>query len=379
MNKAQKDVSNELINFANTFSSFAIIGLFTLAVFYTLHFTADLMIPVCAAILLNLIFSPTVRYLDKLGIKPVFGAAVIVLLLTTTIIGGFYSLSEPVKDWVSRIPDFSQQIDNKVSIIKEPIENVQKASEEVEKITEVENDTNKSQEVVVKKPSLLSRLFGSLRYVAVQLAFILILLYFLLSVGDMFKHKLIKVIPRLKDKMKAERITTQIETSISHYLFTITVINVGLGIAIAAMLYLIEMPNPLLWGIMATLLNFVPYIGSIAGIVIVGTASLITYDSIAQALLAPAVYAALDILEAQLITPAILSQRLTLNPVVVFLAVAFWAWFWGIPGALMAVPLIVIIKIVCDYVEGLHALGEFLSGNQKKSFLRASENWDDPK
>lgn len=373
----QPGTINEITGIADTFSSFAIIGLFVLAVFYTLFLAADFMIPVCAAILLNLIFSPIVRYLDKVGIKSAFGAAIVVLGLMGVIIGGFYSLSDPVTDWVSRIPNISKQIEDKVSLIRKPIENVKKASEEVEKITDVENKGQNSQEVVVKKPSLLSRLFGSLRYVVMQMSFVFILLYFLLSVSDMFKRKLIKVIPKLKNKLKAERVTAQIETSISHYLFTITVINVGLGISITIGLFLIGMPNPLLWGIMATLLNFIPYVGSIAGIIIVGIVSLIAFDDITHALISPAIYAALDILEGQIITPAVLSKRLTLNPVIVFVSVAFWAWFWGIAGALMAVPLIVIIKIICDHVEGLQSLGEFLSGDQKNAFVVASEKWDE--
>ncbi len=366
----------DLLEMAKSASSFAVIGLFILACFYTLYLTADFMIPVAIAIMLNLILSPIPRFLGRHGVRPSISAAIVVISLMGLFIGAFYSLAEPMADWIGRIPEISKNLENKAAVLKKPIEDVQKASEKVEKIADVEDNKNASAEVVVKKPSLLSKLFGSLRYFAVQMALIFVLLYFMLAVGDLFKRKLIKVMPSLPDKLKAERITTEIEVSISRYLFTITLINAGLGAATGLGLYLIDMPNPLLWGIMAALLNFVPYLGAIAGIVIVGIVAMMTFDNVSHALLAPAIYAGLDILEAQIITPAILSQRLTLNPVVVFLTVAFWAWFWGVPGALMAVPLLVILKIICDHIESLQAIGEFLGGDKKHRLAVASQKWD---
>jgi predicted PurR-regulated permease PerM len=119
-----------------------------------------------------------------------------------------------------------------------------------------------------------------------------------------------------------------------------------------------------MWGVMAMLLNFVPYLGAAVGIVVVLIAGLVTFDSLSQALMAPAIYAGFNIIESQIVTPVVLGRRLTLNSVIVFLSVGFWGWIWGVPGALMAVPLLVILKVLCDHISQLSALGEFLSGRR---------------
>lgn len=180
----------------------------------------------------------------------------------------------------------------------------------------------------------------------------------------MFKEKLVRVMPSLEDKKQAIRIARQIERDVSGYLFTITMINAGLGVAIGLGLYVIGMPNALMWGVLAMLLNYVPYLGAACGIVAVAVAALISFDSYSQALIAPAIYVGANILESQFVTPTILGRRLTLNPVIIFISVGFWGWIWGVPGALMAVPLLIAFKVVCDHTERLAAIGEFLSGRR---------------
>ncbi len=125
------------------------------------------------------------------------------------------------------------------------------------------------------------------------------------------------------------------------------------------------MPNPILWGLMAALLNFLPYVGALVGVAVVGLVALVSFDSIGSALLAPALYFACTVVEGQFITPALVGRRLEMNTVAVFLSVAVWGWLWGVPGALMAVPLLVSVRVMCDHFEGLSALGEFLSARQQ--------------
>ena len=156
---------------------------------------------------------------------------------------------------------------------------------------------------------------------------------------------------------------------ISIYLATITLINAVLGTAVGLALFALDFPNPLLWGVMAGLLNYVPYLGAVVGVSIVAVASFISIEPASAAILPPLSYAAINILEGQFITPSIVSRNLTLNPVVVFLSVSFFSWFWGIPGALMAVPILVIIKILSDYIVTLQPIGEFLSGWPPKPAL----------
>ena len=156
---------------------------------------------------------------------------------------------------------------------------------------------------------------------------------FLLASGDFFLRKLIKVLPTLSDKKRALTITNTMQREISRYFLTVTLINAGLGLAVGTALYFIGMPTPYLWGAMAFALNFIPYLGALVGIVLTAAVALVSFDSIGQALLAPAAYLALATLEGNFITPTIMGKRFTLNPVVVFIWLIFWGWLWGVIGA----------------------------------------------
>ena len=177
----------------------------------------------------------------------------------------------------------------------------------------------------------------------------------------MFLSKLIKVIPRLEDKKRAISIARKIESSISRYLLTVTLINAGLGTAVGLAMYFLGMPNPVLWGAMAAIVNFVPYLGATVGIVAMTLAALLSFDSLGWALVFPATYLALAILEGNFITPVVLGHSLTLNPIVIVIALMFWGWMWGIAGAILAVPILAAFKIFCDHIEPLEPVGEFLS------------------
>ena len=186
-----------------------------------------------------------------------------------------------------------------------------------------------------------------------------VLLYFLLASGDLFLRKLINVLPTLSDKKRAVEMAREMEKQVSTYLFTVTLINIGVGVAVGTGVALLGMPNPMLWGALACVLTYVPYLGAAVGIGVLALASVLTFDDLGHALAVPAVYVVVSFLEGNFVTPAVLGRRLILNPVVIFIGLLFWFFLWGIPGALLAVPTIVIFKIVCDHVEGLATIGEF--------------------
>lgn len=186
------------------------------------------------------------------------------------------------------------------------------------------------------------------------------LLYFLLALDDLFLRKLASVLPRMSQRRQVVLIARATERDLSHYVLIRTLTNIGFGTAVGLALWWVGMPNPILWGIMAGILNYVPYLGGVVGYVIVGFAALTTFDSAGQALLAPGSYFLLNVVEGNMITPAILGRELTLNPVMIFVWLIFWSWIWGVPGALLAVPLLTMTKIVADNVETLAPLGAFL-------------------
>jgi predicted PurR-regulated permease PerM len=166
---------------------------------------------------------------------------------------------------------------------------------------------------------------------------------------------------RNSDKRRALHIWRDVEQSVSTYLLTITLINICLGAAVAAGLFAIGLPNALLWGAMAGILNFIPYIGVLVGLSVVAVISIITFDSLSHAMIAPLFYASCNIIESQFVTPSVLGRRLSLNPVVVFISVIFWGWLWGMVGAMMAVPLLIIVYVLCTHFPRLQFVAGFIT------------------
>ncbi len=152
----------------------------------------------------------------------------------------------------------------------------------------------------------------------------------------------------------------QIQKDISLYLLTVTMINAGLGVAVGTAMYGLGMPNPILWGVMAGCFNFIPYLGAIASAIVLTLVASVTFDQLGHILLVPVVFIVLNELEGMIVTPAVVGKRLSLNPVAIFIWLLLWGWLWGIPGTLLAVPLLAVIKIICDNITALAPIGEFL-------------------
>ena len=339
-------------------------GLFLLAIFYTFYFAREVLLPVVLALLLTLILSPAVRLLTKLRLPEPVGAAVIVVALITALGFGVYSLIDPATAWIEKVPETLKQIEDKVRGIKKSVQEVTKAADKVEEITRVEARPPAKTQVVPQKPSLFSRFLIGTQNVLISAAFTIVLLYFLLASGDMFLRKLVHVLPTLADKKRVVEVARAIQTDMARYLFTITCINCGLGIATGIAMYGFGMPNPVLWGAMVAVFNYVPYVGAGTSLTVLTAVAFLTFDQIGEVLRVPAVFFALTVLEGQILAPIFTGKRLTLNPVVIFLSMLFWGWLWGIIGALMAVPILMIFKICCDHIESLAPIGEFLSRNR---------------
>jgi predicted PurR-regulated permease PerM len=336
----------------------AITGLFILAVFYTLYFARPFLLPIVLAVLLDFLLSPVVRFLKRLRVPEPVGAAIVVAVLLGLVGVGGYSLAEPARTWMTKAPASIQTIQSRLKELRRPMEQVSRTADQVEAAT----DIGKSgvREVVVRGPSMSERLFGSTQTFLVGAFEMLVLLYFLLAVGDLFLQKLIKVLPLLKDRKKAVMIARETEASISTYLFTVALVNVGVGFVVALVMFLVGMPNPFLWGALAALAEFVPYLGASAMVVILTLAGLATFPQIGHAVLVPGAYLAVNLVQANFVTPTVLGRRLTLNPVAILVNLVFWWWIWGVAGAFVAVPLLATFKIFCDHIESLAPVGEFL-------------------
>ncbi len=192
------------------------------------------------------------------------------------------------------------------------------------------------------------------------LAVTIVLLFFLLSAGDMFLRRLVEVLPKLSNKKRLVDISQEIARNIAGYLLTITAMNSVVGILIGLAAYLFGLDAPILWGVVAFLLNYLPIFGPLLGCGMLFLVGLVTFDTIWQALLPAATYLIIHIVEGETITPMLLARRFILNPVLVILSIGFWYWMWGVPGAFLAVPILATVKIICDRLRPLAAFGHFL-------------------
>jgi predicted PurR-regulated permease PerM len=337
-------------------------GLFTLAIFYTLYFASALFIPIALALLLNLLLAPIVRGLRKhLHLPGGVGAALVLVLLLATVALSFYGLSGPATRWLAELPVAMREVEHKLETFRKPVEEMQEAAEKVADLADTSAPgTQEPVAVAIQGPSLTQMFLGGAMTLVAGLVIMVALLFFLLASGDTLLRQAVSVAPRLRDKKRVVEIMRDTEDDISYYLLTISIINAGLGCAVGIAMYLLGMPNPILWAVMAAFLNFVPFLGAVAGIGIVGLVAVLTFETPLLILLPPAVYLVLTAIEAQFVTPALLARRLILNPVVVFLALIVWTWIWGVPGALMAVPLLAVFKICCDHIDPLKSVGTLL-------------------
>jgi predicted PurR-regulated permease PerM len=338
--------------------SLALTGLLVLAVLYTLYFARAFLFPIVLAVLLDFLLSPIIRALKRARIPEPVGAA-LVLVVGLGLLGGvIYSLADPARAWISRAPASIHRIETQLRSIRGPVEQVSRTAERVEAATH--GGEAGPPEVVLRGPRLSERLFGTTQSLLIGGLETIVLLYFLLAVGDLFLQKLIKVLPQLQDKKKAVAIARDTEALISTYLFTAALVNIGIGIVVALVMTLLGMPNPMLWGALAALAEFIPYIGATALLATLTLAGLATFPETGHALLVPASYLAVNIVQSNFVSPVILGRRLTLNPVAILVGLVFWWWLWGVGGAFIAVPLLVTFKIFCDHIESLSPIGEFL-------------------
>ncbi len=338
--------------------SIALTGLFVLAVFYTLYFMRSILLPIVLALLLSYLVRPIVRGLARLKIPLPVGAAFVLMGLLAVVGYGMSALATPAVGWLQKAPAGLAELQYKLLPVKKSVAQVTQASGEIEKLATADAETKT---VEVKRHPITEMLFIRTPEFIVSAVLLSILLYFLLVYDQVFIAKLVKLLPTLSDKKTAVGIAHDIEAQISRYLFTITAINACLGLAVGTAVALLGLRNPVMWGVMVALLNFVPYLGALTGIICMTIGATLSFDSLGYALIFPAVYLAFGALEGSFITPWVMGRSLTLNPVVILLSLTFWGWMWGIIGIILAVPILAAFKIFCAHIKPMEPLAEFLS------------------
>lgn len=352
-----------------------IVGIFILLLIYALYLGRDFLTPVILAFMLATTLSPIVRHLRKWSIPPPVSATLLIIM-SVSIFGAIgYATSGPLSSLIADAPAIGQRLQAKVHTVRQAIYKTVEATSQIDNVAENMSDSH-TQKVVIAQPGILSRAAGNLLSIGTTLAITFVLSLFILASGSLFYEKIIQSFTRLSDKKKALRVVHNVEYEISRYLFTITVINIVVGIVVGSGLRLIGIPNAFVWGVAAAVLNFLPYVGALISIVLVGIISITTFDNLGYGLIAPVFILFCHIVEGQFLTPLLLGRRLELNAVAVFISISFWSWLWGFVGALMAVPLLVVIKVICDNFDTLKPFGNFLSAQQPP--MRDDSNGEAP-
>jgi predicted PurR-regulated permease PerM len=335
-------------------------GLFMMALLACLYVAREMVLPFILAITLKLLLEPAMRLLERMRVPRVVGALLAIVLVFGLLGGLGTMLASPAASWAGRLPTSTSRIEEKIGVFKRPLDAFRGMAQRVQ---EAISGKPKDGEVKVQQaadiPGMVVR---ATRMLLEGLLTTAVFLFFMLLSGDTFLRRLVEILPTLRDKRQAVAIGLNIERDISAYLLTITAMNALVGTAAGVAVWMTGLGDPLLWGTIAFLLNYLPILGPVIGIAIFGIAGLVTFDTTTAALMPALLYLIIHLIEGEGVTPALLARRFTLNPVAVILSIVFWYWMWSVPGAILAVPMLAAFKIAADRIRPLRAFGHLLSG-----------------
>jgi predicted PurR-regulated permease PerM len=334
-------------------------GIFVLLMLTAAYVASEIVLPMIFAVMLNLLMQPALRALERLRTPRALGALLLILVVIATIVGLGAAISEPAEAWIAKLPEGVPRILERLRFLDAPVNTLRTFLAAANNFGAA--GPQRSSPGPLDGGAILASVFAGTRSFASGLFTTVLFLYFLLVSGDSFLRRLVEVLPRFASKRQAVDISQQIGRDISAYLVTITLMNALVGAATAIVMWSTGVGDPVLWGTVAFILNYVPLLGPAAAIFIFLFAGSLTITSTWQALL-PAVYGAIHVIEGETVTPMLLARRFTLNPVLVIFSFVFWFWLWGVPGAILSAPILATTKIVCDRVRPLAALGHILAG-----------------
>ena len=335
-------------------------GLFVIACVVILYVAADLVLPLILAIVLKLLLQPLVRLLEDWHVPRAIGAIVSVLLVLLAFGGTISLLAGPAADWAGKLPDAIPKLKEGLSFLQAPIDAVQGMMKQIDGFAGGGGASSPAQGM--HPSSLLGALLAGSANATTGMFTTLLILFYLLVSGETFLRRMVEILPRFKDKRQAVELSIHIEQDVSAYLLTVSCINAIVGIATGLEMWACGVTSPVLWGAVAFVLNFVPILGAMVGIIVFLMVSVLSLGVTWWALLPVGLYFGIHMIEGEFATPMLLARRFTINPVAMILALIFWHWMWGVPGAILAVPLLAIIKIVCDDLRPLRAFGHLLEG-----------------
>jgi predicted PurR-regulated permease PerM len=335
-------------------------GLFILAMLAACYVAAEIILPIVLAFVLSLVLTPAMRVLERVHLPRGVAAILVILVLFGTLGGLGTALSVPAASWAQKLPSGIPKLEERLSFLSRPIATFQKFIDQAQGLTQ--GGEPKPVPVAVQGSGLSNQLLSGTRSFASGLLETMLVLFFLLVSGDTFLRRLVEILPRFKDKRQAVDISKQIESDVSAYLMTITIMNLAVGVGTGAVMAACGVGDPLLWGTVAFLLNYIPILGPMLGVVVFLLAGLLSIDSLWAAFLPAGLYLLIHLIEGETVTPMLLARRFTINPVLVIISLVFWYWMWGVPGAILSTPMLAITKIISDRIRPLMVFGHFMEG-----------------
>jgi predicted PurR-regulated permease PerM len=329
---------------------------------YAAHAGRAIVVPAVIAIILNTLLSPAIRTLARAHIAPALGAAILVVGLAVAIGGIGFAVAEPTAQWVSKAP---AALDSAATRVRSLGRRVAAVSRETEQAQQVAGVAGPARTPVSTGPSIVQRVFGTAAALVAGAVEVALLLYFLLASQDLYPRKLVALLPGVDDDETAARIARSVEHTLSRYMVTEAALNIALGIQVGLALWALGMPTPWLWGSMAAVLAFIPYVGSLLLLGVLAVVALTVMPSPTRALAVPVTYFVLNFVSANLMTPIVLGSRLTLHPVAILAGLTFWWGMWGVPGAFLSVPLLATIHVLGEQVPALSRLGNFIGARER--------------
>ena len=332
-----------------------------MAVGAVLYFAQDVFIPVAVALFLALLLTPAVDRLQGWGARRGLAVALVMFVVFATAAVAVNAAWGPATEWLARAPQTMRQIDPRLRPLREMFERVDAVAERAGRLTQ-------GSSVVSGKPAIVTPVAGESTAIAMTRSFLASLtvipltLFFLLG-GPPLLARMGASLSGSEASIRTLKLTEAIRNEVGRYFATVTLINFGLGVATALAMYALGMPNAILWGVLACAFNFVPYLGPIAAFFILSIAALVTFPTLGQALAVPGVFLVLHLIEGQLVQPLTVGRRFEVNALVILLAVWFGYGFWGIPGMLLATPVLVALKVAAQYQPRWRVVRDFLSPN----------------
>lgn len=338
-------------------------GLFLLACLTALYVAREILLPIVLAVVLKLLLQPLVRLLERIRIPRGVAALISLLVLLMVLSAVGTGLTAPAAGWAAKLPQALTKLADQVPMLAGPLKTLQDALTDMLAFTKGGAGAGGTWGTGFTVPAaLFSTIFDSTRAALAGLFTTLLILFYLLVFGEIFLRRLVEILPRFRDKREAVELSTLIERDLSAYLLTVTAINAVVGFATLLIMWITGVANPVLWGVTAFLLNFVPILGPMVGIVLFCAVGVLSIGVIWWALLPAGLYLVVHLVEGEWVTPMLMARRFTVNPVAVVLGLVFWYWMWGVVGAILAVPMLAIVKLVCDRLRPLRAFGHFLEG-----------------